>query len=240
MSQLIKHRLVDRDTGEWILGSLRGYVFPKIKGLEIIHQLTDENGVNFCLSTAPDYFEYSVIVSLDILTEYQSNPNITIVSSAERQIEVPVVNPETLESTGETTTETVYDVTYQEAHILQEDEGLQILTQEEWDAEIVSFDARQEQKRLTVLRSHRDTLLRDTDWIVIKCTETGVGLCTDFKVWRQTLRDLPSIASTSFPSSLPIPPENVSVLQNTYDTYSSQVLSIFMINDPLVGIGTTL
>ena len=32
MSQLIKHFLVDRDTGEWIKGKIRGYIFPNLKG----------------------------------------------------------------------------------------------------------------------------------------------------------------------------------------------------------------
>lgn len=232
MSHLIKHRLVDRDTGEWILGTLRGYVFPKIKGLEIIHQLTDENGVNFCLSTAPDYFEYSVTTSLDILTEYQSNPNITIVSSVERQIEVPVVNPETLEPTGETTTETVYDVTYQEAHILQEDEGLQILTQEEWDTEIASFDARQTEKRYDEMRIVRDNLLRETDWVVIRAKETGTNLSEEFKNWRQSLRDLPSVGITT--DTFPSPPSSIRINPKLTENYSSKIRSIPVINETIL------
>ena len=41
MSQLIKHFLMDRDTGEWIKGEIRGYVFPKLKNLEVVlgHQV---------------------------------------------------------------------------------------------------------------------------------------------------------------------------------------------------------
>ena len=43
MSQLIKHFLMDRDSGEWIRGDIRGYVFPKLKNLECYHRLNDEN-----------------------------------------------------------------------------------------------------------------------------------------------------------------------------------------------------
>ena len=45
------------------------------------------------------------------------------------------------------------------------------------------------------LRVHRDNLLRDTDWVVTKASETGVAETTAWKTYRQALRDLPSSAT---------------------------------------------
>jgi hypothetical protein len=39
-------------------------------------------------------------------------------------------------------------------------------------------------------RSRRDLLLQETDWIVIKAKETGTNLSTEFKAYRQALRDI--------------------------------------------------
>ena len=45
------------------------------------------------------------------------------------------------------------------------------------------------------LRVHRDILLRDTDWVVTKASETGVAETDAWKTYRQALRDLPSSAT---------------------------------------------
>ncbi len=45
------------------------------------------------------------------------------------------------------------------------------------------------------LRIHRDNLLKETDWIVTKASETGVAETTAWKTYRQQLRDLPSSAT---------------------------------------------
>jgi|TARA_R100001509_G_scaffold11432_2_gene5947 hypothetical protein len=239
MSQLIKHFLVDRDTGEWIKGGIRGYVFPNLKSLEIVYRLTDENGDHICLSKVPEYFEYSKTVTPAVLAEYQSDSNITVVSSTERQIE------ETEEETGETTTVTVHDVTYRETNTIVESDGLKILTQEQWDTEISNYDARQTEKRYGEIRIVRDEVLKETDWIVIKSTEDGGALADEFKNWRQSLRDLPSVGITTdvFPAS----PASVKVDGNITKDYSSKLRSIVLINDTLPalpqpqrpGIGTT-
>ena len=62
-----------------------------------------------------------------------------------------------------------------------ESEGLQILTQQQWDDEIIAFDAKQLNKRLKILRKYRDILLSQSDWVVIKAKETGGYLASDFK-----------------------------------------------------------
>lgn len=178
MTQLVKHYLVDRDnpsvfatTPEQFTRPLFGTMGPNIEGLEIVHTLTDANGIQYFLSNCPD-----------------------------------------------TTT-------------INEIEGLKVLTQSEWDAEIATYDARQEAKRWNFIRKYRDQLLTQTDWIVIKAKEQGTTLSTAFKNWRQELRDLPGAAT--FPLELPAAPAGVSVDQATYDAYIAELRSIPMINDPL-------
>ena len=114
---------------------------------------------------------------------------------------------------------------------INEVEGLEVLTQAEWDAEIATYDARQEAKRWNFIRKYRDQLLVQTDWIVIKAKEQGTNLSTAFKDWRQALRDLPE--ATTFPLALPTAPASVSVDQATYDAYVAELRSVHMINDPL-------
>ena len=231
MSQLIKHFLMDRDSGEWIRGDIRGYVFPKLKNLEVVHRLTDENGDHICLSRVPEYFEYSKTVTPSVLTEYQNDSNITVVSSTERQVEEPILGEETGEPTGETTTVTLHDVTYRETYTIVVNDGLKILTQEEWDTEISNYDARQTEKRYDEIRIIRDEVLKETDWIVTKTTEDGSVLTDEFKNWRTTLRDLPSVGITTdvFPAS----PSSVEVDTNITKDYSQKLRSIVLINDTL-------
>ena len=45
------------------------------------------------------------------------------------------------------------------------------------------------------LRRHRDILLRETDWVVTKASETGVAETDAWKTYRQALRDLPASAT---------------------------------------------
>ncbi len=231
MSQLIKHFLVDRDTGEWIKGKIRGYVYPKLKGLEIVYRLTDENGDHICLSRVPEYFEYSKTVTPSVLTEYQNDSNITVVSSTEKQVEEPVINEETLEPTGETTTVTLHDVTYREAYDIVVNDGLKILTQEEWDTEISNYDTRQTEKRYGEIRIIRDEVLKETDWIVTKTIEDGSVLTDEFKNWRTTLRDLPSVGITT--DIFPATPGSIKVDENITKDYSEKLRSIELINDTL-------
>ena len=42
------------------------------------------------------------------------------------------------------------------------------------------------------LRVERDKLLSDTDWVVTKAMETGTSVPTNWKTYRQALRDLPA------------------------------------------------
>lgn len=111
-----------------------------------------------------------------------------------------------------------------------ETEGLWILTQEQWDEEIASYDFKQETTRFNIVRQYRDKALQETDWLVIKAKETETELSADFKTWRQELRDLPQ--SESFPVSFPTAPEEVS-LSFTEEEYHGALRNVPMINDPV-------
>lgn len=237
MTQLIKHYWINRETGGWALDTPYGLMMPNIKGLETKHSLFTQERVPFFLSEVPDYFEYEVTISQEQLTDYQNEPNITVISSVEKQIEVPVFDNIGLESTGEPTeetiTETVYDVVYREPYILQNSEGLKILTQQEWDAEISTFDSHRTQERYDILRKIRDRILELTDWMVIKDLEQSGSISAEFKTWRQNLRDIPN--SQTFPTGFPTLPtelENHVEIQELYSRFN-EVRSIQMINDPL-------
>ena len=45
------------------------------------------------------------------------------------------------------------------------------------------------------MRTERNHRLTDTDWVVAKATETGVGISTEWKTYRQALRDITKTAS---------------------------------------------
>jgi hypothetical protein len=233
MTQLIKHYWINRENGEWATDTPYGLMMPDIKGLETKYSFFTQERVPFFLSEVPDYFEYEVTVSQEQLTEYQNNSNITVVSSTERQIEVPVFDHPGIEPTGETRTETVYDVVYRESYILEESEGLQILTQQEWDAEISTFDSNRTQERYDVLREIRDRILELTDWMVIKDLEQSGSITAEFKTWRQNLRNLPN--SQTFPTGFPTLPTELQGHSEINALYArfDEVRSIPMIHDPL-------
>lgn len=178
MTQLLKHYLIDRDnpgvfatTPEQFSRPMFGTIGPNIEGLQGVHTLVDENGIQYFLATCPD--------------------------------------------------ETV----------IQEVEGLEILTQAEWDAEIAAYDTRQEAKRWNVVRKYRNILLNQTDWIVTKATETATSLSVEFKNWRQALRDLPEAAI--FPIELPVAPSEVVLDEDIHGSYVGELRGTVMINDPL-------
>ena len=65
-----------------------------------------------------------------------------------------------------------------------------------WDGSSVSADddalaTYQTAEKWKDIRSRRDALLSDTDWIVTKAKETGTNIPTNWKTYRQALRDVP-------------------------------------------------
>jgi hypothetical protein len=178
MAQLLKHYFVDRDnttvfatTTEQYSAPRFGTILPAIEGLQVLHSVTDENGVPFCLSECSD------------------------------------------------------------AVTIEEVPGLEVLTQAEFDQEIGAYDSRQELKRWSFIRKHRDRLLENTDWIVIKSQETGVAMAQDFLEWRQALRDLPQ--AKNLPIELPVAPVGVPTDAQIYEDYISDLRTVPMINDPI-------
>ena len=53
---------------------------------------------------------------------------------------------------------------------------------------------------MRLLRLERDMLLRETDWVVTKASETGVAETDAWKTYRQALRDITSGASPKLDS----------------------------------------
>ena len=51
-------------------------------------------------------------------------------------------------------------------------------------------EATAEQKAATI-RAERDTLLKETDLIIIRCAEAGESVPDEWKTYRQALRDIP-------------------------------------------------
>ena len=85
--------------------------------------------------------------------------------------------------------------------------GEQIYENIDWDRSVYTgtiptkaeVDAEQQKlldgEAMRRLRIHRDNLLKETDWVVTKASETGVAETTAWKTYRQELRDLPSSAT---------------------------------------------
>ena len=57
------------------------------------------------------------------------------------------------------------------------------------DDALATYQLAEKWKRV---RSQRDILLKETDWVVTKATETGVTVSSAWKTYRQKLRDVPS------------------------------------------------
>lgn len=175
MPQLLKHYMINRDNGQYIIDEPHGYVYPQIPELQIVYILSKDNGVLYCLSTCSEDY----------------------------------VVPET------------------------DGEGLQVITQQEWDDIITEFDNRQQEKRYNILRDIRDEILKITDWMIIRDLEQQEVISTEFKTWRQALRDLPN--SVEFPSSFPTLPTELEAHTEIQQLYSrfDEVRQISMVNDNL-------
>ena len=79
------------------------------------------------------------------------------------------------------------------------DEGVTV-TKAEQEAEYI---ARKTEEKATAIRTERDKLLAETDWMVIKSAETGVALATEWATYRQALRDV--TAQAGFPNEVTWP-----------------------------------
>ena len=59
------------------------------------------------------------------------------------------------------------------------------------------------------LREHRDKLLAECDWVVTKAQETGTTISTNWKTYRQALRDLPANSTPKLDSNYYLDPTSV-------------------------------
>jgi len=82
MTQYLKHYWVD-ESGNYITDENRaGKTHPPIEGLDVKYWTTDANGVDFCLSEAPDSSEViEVTPGLEILTKTKWNAEVSVVES---------------------------------------------------------------------------------------------------------------------------------------------------------------
>jgi len=78
-----------------------------------------------------------------------------------------------------------------------------------WQEQWIETDATAEQRteRTTAkandARAERDSLIAETDWIIVKAKETSTTVATEMKTYRQALRDLPS--ADGFPHTMTWP-----------------------------------
>ncbi len=59
------------------------------------------------------------------------------------------------------------------------------------------------EQQTDIVRKHRDNLLKQTDWVVIKALEQGNDVPIEWREYRQALRDLP--AQPGFPLDVAFP-----------------------------------
>ena len=71
-------------------------------------------------------------------------------------------------------------------------------TESEINTEIIRLTNLEPMK---LLRAERDKRLAACDWVCAKATDTGVAVTTDWKTYRQALRDLPDNATPKVDSN---------------------------------------
>lgn len=83
------------------------------------------------------------------------------------------------------------------------------LTQGEVDARLaeeVEFDVGRSDREAAKIRSRRDGLLQETDWIVIKSYERGQNIPAEWELYRQALRDITAQAGFPYEVTWPTKP----------------------------------
>lgn len=75
--------------------------------------------------------------------------------------------------------------------IIWDDKNQRIPTEEEVTAKVTELETAEPHR---LLREERDRRLTACDWVVAKHTEHGKMVPEDWKIYRQALRDLPSIS----------------------------------------------
>ena len=70
-------------------------------------------------------------------------------------------------------------------------------TEDEINAELTRLT---NEEPMRLLRVERDKKLTNSDWVVTKATEEGTSVSSEWKTYRQALRDLPASANPSIDS----------------------------------------
>tara|TARA_R110002020_G_C16000395_1_gene750187 strand:- start:41 stop:547 length:507 start_codon:yes stop_codon:yes gene_type:complete len=66
-----------------------------------------------------------------------------------------------------------------------------------------AYKARIDTEAAASVRTQRDQLIAETDWVVVMAKETGTNIAASMKTYRQALRDLPS--ADGFPHTMTWP-----------------------------------
>jgi hypothetical protein len=62
----------------------------------------------------------------------------------------------------------------------------------ETEEQETEYKARKDQEQAIAVRQSRDQLLKDTDWVAVKSFETDTPMSSEWKAYRQALRDISS------------------------------------------------
>ena len=108
--------------------------------------------------------------------------------------------------------------------------GVSSITSLEWNNIIDAYDSNQQVKRYELVREMRNDALNTSDMYVIKQVECNIAITTEFRTWRQELRDLPN--GSTFPVTWPTPPSDVTGII-TEGQYRTTLTDVHMIVDPI-------
>ena len=85
-----------------------------------------------------------------------------------------------------------------------EDENGVVTTAAENEA---AYRARKDEEQAKSIRTNRDKLIAETDWVVTKSLESGVAVPDNYVTYRQALRDVPAQAGFPWNVTWPTKPE---------------------------------
>lgn len=79
-----------------------------------------------------------------------------------------------------------------------------------WPKNDMSGISQTQEELMAALREMRDVLLRECDWIMLPDCQLSQELIDQWKLWRQYMRDLPSLADNPLPNTIQFndPPED--------------------------------
>lgn len=202
---LIKHYYIDNKVGIASSRSKSDLRYERIKGLNVIHILEDENGYPYMLSECPESFEFTETYRLEGFQNLQNTVGVGIVTYVgfatftQYHPDATKGNPVLIEK---------YLVTYTKQHDLSQYSSLEVIDQETFNGITSSFDNMQHGRRVTLLNDIKSRLNTRINNFVSYLISEGVisapqELTQEFKNWRNIITNL---GNTGFPKRLPLPP----------------------------------